>query len=384
MRIKILCKNEMQEADFPKNPLSIGDILDRVSCEPGQNTVEFTFQDDPRKTGLPAEVSGKVFRGDIYLLNVFAQRFQDMDEVHRAMFAAVVQMHDTDDLQDLIRMTYGLDCLPVIPAEDFSEVGEYCIDMDMLSIIEDCPDELLPLLDLEKVGQRMAEENAGVIVDGFYCETGGYEMPDIQIQIGLPQEVFFRLRIGPDTPDGSLRSGWIDLPCPTDALDHFAENGTPVKRLCCYEYETSLPQLTWNMTGGMEQIYALNALAHQLSSLSHEDFVKCKAVMETERIYTLEGTQKLVQILGEYNFDPAVSDLDAYAEKYLTQNVPGGFDTSVLREAELFDLGGALLARKCGGMTSYGVVCHGELYSLLMTQQQEQTEISEEGMEGIS
>ena len=383
MKIKVIGKNDGYAADCPMSALAVRDVLDRVRCEPGQSEIWYEFLDSPQHTGLPAELSGRQFRGDIYLLNVFAQRFEDMDEVHRAMLAAVVQTHEPADLHDLIRMTYGLDSIPVIPAEDYAEVGEICIDEEMLPLIEQCPDELLPLLDREKVGQRMAEESGGVIVNGFYCEVGEYEVPDIQFEINVPQDVFFRLRIGPDTPDGALRSQWISLPCSTDALDLFSVDGAPVKSLCCYEYESALPQLTWNMTGGMEQIYALNALAHHLSCLCHEDFVKCKAVMQAERIYTLEGTQELAQHLDEYDHDPAVSDSDDYAEKYLSQSLPENFDTTVLQEAELFDLGDALLGRKHGELTSYGAICHGELYSTI-TPQQEQTESLEEEMGGIS
>ena len=381
MKIRCMWKQKAQECEFPMDVLALRDLFDRLRCEDGRTEIDISFMETSGH--LPEAMMGKAYHANLYLVNVFAQRFEGMDAMHRAMLSAAVQTHELTDLNDLVRMTYGLDEIPVIPAADFAEVGELCIDGEMLPIIERCPDELLPLLDREKVGRMMAEQNVGVIVNGYYCEVGGYEVPDIRIKIHEPQEVFFRLRIGPDTPDGALRSQWLDLPCPTDSLDHFSDNGISVKKMCCYEYETSLPQLAWNMTGGMEQIFALNALAHHLSCLSREEFIKCKAVMEAENVYSLADTMALVQRLGEYDFDASITDEDAFAQRYLHQNLPPEFDAAVLGGAELFDLGTALLHRKHGSLTSYGVISHDEPLYAVIESPTEQAEDLDNGMGGL-
>ena len=63
MKIKVIGKNEGYAAEFPMRVLAVRDVLDRVRCEPGQSEIWYEFLDSPQHTGLPAELSGRQFRG---------------------------------------------------------------------------------------------------------------------------------------------------------------------------------------------------------------------------------------------------------------------------------------------------------------------------------
>ena len=106
-------------------------------------------------------------------------------------------------------MTYGLDSVMVYPCEDCRELGETVIENELLPELENCSDEILELLDCEKVGQLMQEREGGVFVDGYYCVTSGYEPPDIHFEFGEPEQCFFRLLIAPDTQN---TAGRVDFP----------------------------------------------------------------------------------------------------------------------------------------------------------------------------
>ena len=119
MKIRCMWKQKAQECEFPMDVLALRDLLDRLRCEDGRTEIDISFMETSGH--LPEAMMGKAYHANLYLVNVFAQRFEGMDEMHRAMLSAAVQTHEPTDLNDLVRMTYGLDEIPVIPAADFAE-----------------------------------------------------------------------------------------------------------------------------------------------------------------------------------------------------------------------------------------------------------------------
>lgn len=95
-------------------------------------------------------------------------------------------------------MTYWLDSVKIYPCESCCKLGETVIKNKIMPELKKCSDEILALLDCEKVGRLMQKREIGVFVDGHYCVTSGYEKPDISIDIGRPENCFFRLLIVPE------------------------------------------------------------------------------------------------------------------------------------------------------------------------------------------
>ena len=99
---------------------------------------------------LPANVLDKWYKADIYKLNVFAERFEHLEEHEKAGFKSVLMRNPDSSIDDMIAMTYGIAGVPVYPASTYAEIGEIAVDNEMLPEIEKCPDEVIGLLDYKK------------------------------------------------------------------------------------------------------------------------------------------------------------------------------------------------------------------------------------------
>ena len=63
-------------------------------------------------------------------------------------------------------------------------------------------------------------------------------------------------------------------------------------------------------------------LAERMSELSHNDFVKLKAVMDSERIREIPDALACMEHLPEYEWDRSVRDCSAFGRAYLAKNLP--------------------------------------------------------------
>lgn len=113
---------------------------------------------------------------------------------------------------------------------------------------------------------------------------------------------------------------WISLPCETEINSDFC-NGI------CLDFQSVLPNLKFDDTSKIDK---LKELAEQISELSHNDFVKLKAVMEAENIHDIAETIDCIDRLSEYQLDRDISGSS--------------------------DFGQVIPERKQGGITSYGAI----------------------------
>lgn len=110
------------------------------------------------------------------------------------------------------------------------------------------------------------------------------------------------------------------MPCETEINSDFC-NGI------CLDFQSVLPNLKFDDTSKIDK---LKELAEQISELSHNDFVKLKAVMEAENIHDIAETIDCIDRLSEYQLD---------------RNISGSSD-----------FGQVIPERKQGGITSYGAI----------------------------
>ena len=232
------------------------------------------------------------------------------------------------------------------------------------------------------VGAVYRERNGGTIIDGYYCELSAYEKSEINIEFGRPETCFFRLLIAPEKQNGVPDYGsaqWISLP--------FYEKNQDInfKKMTCVKSEYSLPNLSKNQFQ-TENINELNDLAKSLSELSHDDFVKLKAVMELENICDVTETFGCINRLPEYQFDRNIADSGEFGRAYLLKNLSANFDSAILENTDLCDFGEKILAQKNGGITSYGAVSGRgqELYSVLTVQPEQELDEDEDCEMGMS
>ena len=257
----------------------------------------------------------------------------------------------------------------------------------MLCELEDCSDEMLELLDREHIGQIMCERDGGMFADSYYCVPSCYERPDMNIEIGEPDKCFFRLLIAPaPANDESTEqfAQWLSLPCDKENLNDIAKDLCigRVQDMVYYDFQSAIPSITEESFGDMRRIDELNVLAQRLSELSNHDFVKLKAVTESEEICDISDTMDCIEHLSEYEFDMFISDESEFGKAYLAKNLPTNFDNSVLEDIDLHDFGQSVLGRKEGEITSYGAISGRgqELYSAITVKSEQQLteDISEE------
>lgn len=358
MRVHLINNGYALSAEFPMTAFEMQDALDRLKYSAGNSEVMFRIYEF-KNMNMPSELYEKNFSTDIYRLNLFAERLENLEFTEMAAFKSLLVENPESSFEDMLLMTYGLDSVMVYPCGNCYELGETVIENDLMPELESCSDEILELLDREKVGKLMCEREGGQFIDGCYCLTSGYEKPDITIEIGRPESCFFRLLIVPEE-EKIEQAQWLSLPCETEIAPDLC-NGI------CLDIQSVLPNLTLDDAGKTDR---LNDLAKLLLELSHDDFVKLKAVMEAENIHDIAETLDCIGRLSEYQFDRNISDSSEFGRAYLLKNIHKNFDFSAVEDMNLCDFGQVILERKQGEITSYGAVSGRgqELYSVLIIQ----------------
>ena len=373
MKISIYKDGVSTVVEFPKAPLELQDILDRQRNQVGNSNVKIHFPDD-RTMVFPAAMQGEAFHMDIYRLNALINQYEQMPPEKRAAFVAVADRLQVDHPDDLLPLLYNLETVPTVRAVSFAELGQFCIDNEMLPEVENCPEVLLPCLDRERIGMMMADRNHGVFVGDYYCEPDHYECLNLSVQVGRPHGTFFSLLLG--VPDDRQNAAWFSFPCAFEEICHFAEQcGMEYEDLVCFTMHSALPHFSFD---DMEALPDLNEVAWQLHDLSPESVTKVKAIMEDRDEHDIVGLRRALRTMDEYQFE-VVDDYSHYALRYLRVNLPENFDISVLSNTDLHDLGAAILDAKHGCMTEYGVLVHDtDLYSILPKPEQKQEESEDE------
>lgn len=367
MRVHLKNNGYALSVEFPMTAFEMQDVLDRLKY-PAENS-EVTFRIyEFKNMNLPSELYEKDFSADIYKLNLFAERLENLEFTEMAAFKSLLVENPESSFEDMLLMTYGIDSVMVYPCGNCYELGETVIKNEMIPELESCSDEILELLDREKIGKLMCEREGGQFIDSCYCLTSGYEKPDINIEIVRPESCFFRLLIVLEE-EKTEQAQWISLPCETEITADFC-NGI------CLDFQSALPSLKFD---DMHKISILSELAESLSQLSHNDFVKLKAVMEAENIHDIAEILDCIDRLSEYQFDRNISDSSDFGRAYLLKNIHKNFDFSAVEDMNLCDFGQVILERKQGEITSYGAISGRgqELYSVLTVQPEQELDEDE-------
>lgn len=271
MRVYLKNNGYATSEKFPMTVFEMEDVIDKLKQTESIVRFEISEYDNME---FPFSLCRRDFSADIYKLNLFAERLENLNSSEMTAFKSLLKAKPESDFEDILKMTYGLDSVMIYPCSGCRELGETVIENEMMPELEGCSDEILQLLDPEKVGQLMQEREGGVFINEHYCVTSGYEPPDINIEIGRPENCFFRLLVVPED-EKIEQAKWISLPCEKEDLSE-VYNGI------CLDFQSSLPMITEEYFSDMKLIDELNYLAQKLSELSKTDFVKLKAVMEAE------------------------------------------------------------------------------------------------------
>ncbi|MBR1384000.1 MAG: hypothetical protein IJ555_09385 [Ruminococcus sp.] len=334
---------------LPAHPYMIRDELDKLRA--GDDTplkIKITDCDEVQA------LEGMELTADLWKMNVFAERIEqlDLDSPSKPdiQIAALLKVKPERTIDDLIRMTYS-DCIPVYPCRNFAELGEVVIDNDMLSELEDVPDNLLPMLDKEWVGRTYAGREGGIFVDGYYCEPAAYEEPDISVTVGKRDDVF-SITLVPPGKDPDIYGRNFRLPEYPDELEKFSvECSVPLDDLNYYSLNCSIP-VRYEPQSPM----ALNNLANWVSMLEDDEVVKLKAILQTLPSQNIQEVLDIAMNLNDYELDRSVRSYDDFGQKYLMELLPPEFSARALDNTNLTDLGCDILYMKGGTITTYGAL----------------------------
>lgn len=160
--------------------------------------------------------------------------------------------------------------------------------------VNSVPDNAVYLLDRKKIGRLQREIDGGIFINDFYIVAGEYERPEIYDGKTLPNEepsewYAFRLKIAEapmnsaDETAGSAE--WISLPIVKSEADRIANlhNEGCIEDCVYFDFESSIPQITSEIFGDMQDFDKLNALAQHMVYMSPEDQIKFKAVLTAEQ-----------------------------------------------------------------------------------------------------
>ena len=308
-------------------------------------------------------------------LNFLAQRLDSLEEHERNVLLAItpriiknVGEGDVVSAKDLINMTYGLDKVTVAPyVKSVTELGELIIQSEMYPWMESVPDEALPYLDREKIGNELYKKDNGAFIKGMYIATGEYEFQEVYDgqnipNFGVSTAYAFRLELAkPPTGDEDISeqpTEWLGLPVDREGADAAAERlGVGKIEDCVYlGFESSVPQIEGDHFGNMQDFDKLNSLADMMLQMSPSDQVKFKAVLSAEEPSKIEEILDVARNLDRYELATQVDDATQFFKSYLMRHMDNAVDPKWLDTLLLRNEGHELAERLGATFTDYGVV----------------------------
>ena len=402
MRLELSAENPVHggyyyaELLLPAADYEIKDAMQRTRAVGRENTVEVSILECDILPELQ-DIRLDTFRLDE--LNFLAKRLASLPNEELPVFYAVTEQvfNDTDEnpvsIKDLINCTYGLDTVPVAHnVSNLAELGRFAFENELLSDLEGIPESAVPFLNAEQIGRVQQKNDNGVFEGRLYIPTVHYDRPEIYDGKSLPEEEtensVFLLKVGSypkqsfSDEDPALHD--LCLPADSDELFNVTDKcGEPEINLCfCYEFYSSVPQITSDMFESMEEIDELNSLAQRITRMSEAEQVKFKAVLDAENTASIHDALNATQNLWRYEFTAEPDTADAFFKKYIFENTSTEFDSKWLENLLPRNEADKLLGRLGATLTDYGVISarNGHLFKPVPYDEPEAKELKTQAL----
>lgn len=337
----------------------------------------------------------------LHELNFLAKRLASLPDEELPVFYAVTEQifgnaeesENPVSTKDLINSTYGLDTVPAAHnVSNLSEFGRLAFENELLSDLEGIPESAVLFLNAEQIGRVQQKNDNGVFEGRQYIPTVHYELPVVYDGVTLPEEepenAAFLLKVGayPKSAFSDEGPALHDLCLPADSDELFNVTdkcGEPEINFCfCYEFYSSIPQITSDMFDSMEEIDELNTLAQRIAAMSESEQTKFKAVLNAEDTATLKGALDIAQNLWRYEFAAEPDTADAFFKNYVAKNADTRFDNRWLGGLFARNEGERLLGSLGATLTDYGVVSarNGQLFEPVPYDEPEAKELKTQAM----
>lgn len=382
---------------LPAADYEIKDAMQRVRAVGRENTVEVSiFECDI----LPELQDIRLDTFSLDELNFLAKRLASLPDEELPVFYAVTdevfRAADNDGLvsiKNLINCTYGLDTVPIASGISGPEaLGRFAIENGLLSDIDDIPESAIPFLNAEQIGRVQQKNDKGVFAGNYYIPTVHYERSEVYDGVTLPEEepknAVFLLKVGAypksafSDEDPALHD--LCLPADSDELFNVTDKcGEPEINLCfCYEFYSSIPQITSDMFDSMEEIDELNTLAQRIAAMSESEQTKFKAVLDAENTASIQDALNVAHNLWRYEFTAEPDTADAFFKKYIFENTSTEFDSRWLENLLPRNEADKLLGRIGAAVTDYGVISprNGHLFKPVPYDETEAKELKTQAL----
>lgn len=402
MRLELSAENPVHggyyyaELLLPAADYEVKDAMQRTRAVGRENTVEVSILECDI---LPELQDIRLDTFSLDELNFSAKRLASLPNEELPVFYAVTEQifNDTDEnpvsIKDLINCTYGLDTVPVAHnVSNLAELGRFAFENELLSDLEGVPESAVPFLNAEQIGRVQQKNDNGVFEGGLYIPTVHYDRPEIYDGKSLPEEEaensVFLLKVG-SYPKHSFSAGTpafydLRLPADSDKLFNITRAcGEPEINLCfCYEFYSSVPQITSDMFESMEEIDELNSLAQRITRMSEAEQVKFKAILDAENTASIQDALNVAHNLWRYEFTAETDTADAFFKKYLLENTSTEFDSKWLENILPRNEADKLLGRIGAAVTDYGVISarNGHLFKPVPYDEPEAKELKTQAL----
>lgn len=383
---------------LPAADYEVKDAMQRTRAVGRENTVEVSILECDI---LPELQDIRLDTFSLDELNFFVKRLASLPNEELPVFYAVTEQIFGDaeesenpvSIKDLINCTYGLDTVPVAHnVSNLAELGRFAFENELLSDLEGIPESAVPFLNAEQIGRVQQKNDNGVFEGRLYIPTVHYDRPEIYDGVTLPEEepenAAFLLKVGAypksafSDEDPALHD--LCLPADSDELFNVTDKcGEPEINLCfCYEFYSSIPQITSDMFDSMEEIDELNTLAQRIAAMSESEQTKFKAVLNAEDTATLKGALDIAQNLWRYEFTAEPDTADTFFKKYIYENTSTEFDSKWLENLLPRNEADKLLGRLGATLTDYGVISarNGHLFKPVPYDEPEAKELKTQAM----
>ena len=297
--------------DLPAKPWELLDTLEKLRLREGQEPY-WQVEDLGRYDFLEPHLD----KCGLYQFNALAEQLSAFNEADAVAFEGLVQM-ESDKLhqengseltiQRLLDLAYSVDCCHVVPeVRDDTALGRFYVENDFLPEFEKVPDKVLELLDYEKIGRQVCQNECGTITPHGYVERHS-ELKQAPVDLGKPpRKPAYMMRFLCSNEHQTVS---LNLPASQPELNavltRLALDGWQEAHLECED--TAVPEM-WSFTDmaydGMEQ---LNRFARCLADLdANGELVKFKAIAQQLQLSRLEEAIALTGHLDEYCFEPEI------------------------------------------------------------------------------
>ena len=345
------------DVSLPLTPYEMLDLLDKGGLASGDSSVCEVIGGK-----VPRDTRAILFNDwrNLYELNALARKLAPMDDTQRIAFDGLVKMEIEKKegpiaLGKLIDLAYSVDCCDVHPGvASYGELGRFYVEQGLFPELKDIPEENLPYLNYEKIGEKFSKEEGGVLVSGGYV-----------LQTSDLKQVSQTLDLKPRKPEYAILMEVVQgghatqLPLPNSpqamdaALDIIGAKSWGDVSLRCLDCRA--PALI-PILGGDDNIAHINRLAGMLDSMDDKQLTKYKAVLDATEDFSVLGATHIATTLDDYIYTPQYLTAEDRAKDYIRSSMGEPAASELFPFVQLGQYGRALMEDQECALTDYGMV----------------------------